>query len=62
MATTGNVAYVWTGSQWVPLVVGSYPSQMPPQVDGGVFDSTAPYDGGDPTTTSWYQTFDGGIQ
>lgn len=44
---------VYTGSAWVAVV--------PPitEIDAGVFDSIAPYNGGDPTTTAT-QSFDGG--
>jgi hypothetical protein len=38
---------VYTGSAWTAM-------ERPPltEVDAGVFDSIAPYNGGDPTTTS----------
>lgn len=57
---TGDLYYntndglkVYDGSQWVTV--------SPPvtNIDGGVFDSIAPYNGGDPTTTAT-QSFDGG--
>jgi len=51
--TATNSLMVYTGSTWsavAPAVT---------QLDGGVFDSIAPYNGGDPTTTAT-QTFDGG--
>lgn len=38
---------VYTGSAWT--TIGSPPLT---EVDAGVFDSIAPYDGGDPTTTA----------
>lgn len=44
---------VYTGSVWVAVA----PSTT--EIDGGVFDSIAPYNGGDPTTTAT-QAFDGG--
>ena len=44
---------VYTGSAWQTV--------SPPitEIDAGVFDSIAPYNGGDPTTTAT-QLFDGG--
>lgn len=44
---------VYSGSAWVSVT----PSLT--QIDGGVFDSIAPYNGGSPTTTAT-QSFDGG--
>jgi hypothetical protein len=38
---------VYTGSAWTVISASS-----PTEVDAGVFDSIAPYNGGDPTTTS----------
>lgn len=38
---------VYTGSAWT--AIGTPPLS---EVDAGVFDSIAPYNGGDPTTTS----------
>jgi hypothetical protein len=45
---------VYTGSAWA--AIGTSPLT---EVDAGVFDSIAPYNGGDPTTTST-QTVNGG--
>lgn len=45
---------VYSGTAWV-VVQGSSTSE----IDGGVFDSIAPYNGGDPTTTAT-QSFNGG--
>lgn len=50
--TTGLMVY--DGSAW--QVVGS---ALPNALDAGVFDSIAPYNGGDPTTTAT-QSFNGG--
>lgn len=59
---TGDLYYntstglmVYDGSAW-QAVSGS---TTVTDVDGGVFDSIAPYDGGDPTTTAT-QIFNGG--
>jgi len=51
--TTGLMAY--TGSVWA--AVGT--SSTLTEIDGGVFDGIAPYQGGNPTTTST-QTANGG--
>lgn len=45
---------VYSGTAWV-VVQGSSTTE----IDGGVFDSIAPYNGGDATTTAT-QTFNGG--
>lgn len=45
---------VYTGSAWT--AIGTPPLT---EVDAGVFDSIAPYNGGEPTTTST-QTLNGG--
>jgi hypothetical protein len=57
---TGDLYYntsdglkVYDGSAWVTV------SPAVTNIDGGVFDSIAPYNGGDPTTTAT-QSFDGG--
>ena len=57
---TGDLYYntsqglmVYNGSAWVPV------SATVTEIDAGVFDSIAPYNGGDPTTTAT-QSFDGG--
>lgn len=50
--TTGLMVY--SGSAWVAVSTSS-----PTEIDAGVFDSIAPYDGGDPTTTAT-QIFNGG--
>lgn len=50
---TNDGLKVYTGSTWVTV------SPSITNIDGGVFDSIAPYNGGDPTTTAT-QTFDGG--
>ncbi len=44
---------VYSGSAWVTV------SPAVTNIDGGVFDSIAPYNGGDATTTAT-QSFDGG--
>jgi len=51
--TTG--LQVYNGSAWVAVASAALPTAL----DAGRFDSIAPYDGGDATTTST-QTFDGG--
>lgn len=59
---TGDLYYntstglmVYDGSQWVAVSATSTLSE----IDAGVFDSIAPYNGGEPTTTAT-QTFNGG--
>ena len=59
---TGDLYYnttdglkVYNGTAWV-VVQGTSTSS---DIDGGVFDSIAPYNGGDPTTTAT-QSFNGG--
>jgi len=49
--TTGLMVY--NGTSWVAV------SSSTSDIDAGVFDSIAPYNGGDPTTTAT-QTFNGG--
>lgn len=44
---------VYTGSEWASV------TPAVTNIDGGVFDSIAPYNGGSPTTTAT-QSFDGG--
>ena len=44
---------VYSGSAWVAVAPAIT------ELDGGVFDSIAPYNGGSPTTTAT-QSFDGG--
>ena len=44
---------VYSGSAWITV------APVVTEIDGGVFDSIAPYNGGDPTTTAT-QSFDGG--
>lgn len=51
--TSTNSLMVYDGSNWSAV------SAAITALDGGVFDSIAPYNGGDPTTTAT-QTFDGG--
>jgi hypothetical protein len=51
--TGTNSLMVYDGSNWNAV------SASVTALDGGVFDSIAPYNGGDPTTTAT-QTFDGG--
>lgn len=51
--TTGLMVY--DGAAWQAVSAGSTPTT----VDAGVFDSIAPYDGGDPTTTAT-QSLNGG--
>ena len=50
--TTGLMVY--TGTAWVAVSATSLT-----EIDAGVFDSIAPYNGGDPTTTAT-QTYTGG--
>jgi hypothetical protein len=50
--TTGLMIY--DGTAWVAVSTST-----PTNLDAGVFDSIAPYQGGEPTTTAT-QTFDGG--
>ncbi len=45
---------VYDGAAWQQVSSGAAT-----ELDGGVFDSIAPYNGGDPTTTAT-QTYDGG--
>lgn len=58
---TGDLYYntstglmVYTGSAWTAVSTSTAS-----EIDAGVFDSIAPYDGGDPTTTAT-QIFNGG--
>lgn len=51
--TTGLMVY--DGTEWTTVGTASGVSE----IDGGVFDSIAPYQGGDPTTTAT-QSFNGG--
>ena len=53
--TATSSLMVYTGSTWT--AVGG--SGTLTEIDAGVFDGIAPYDGGTPTTTST-QSFDGG--
>jgi hypothetical protein len=46
---------VYTGSAWSQVSSNAAVSE----IDAGVFDSIAPYQGGDPTTTAT-QSFEGG--
>ena len=50
--TTGLMVY--NGTSWVAVSGGSVT-----EIDAGVFDGIAPYDGGTPTTTAT-QSYDGG--
>ena len=50
--TTGLMIY--SGTEWLAVS-----ATTPTNLDAGVFDSIAPYNGGDPTTTAT-QSFDGG--
>lgn len=52
--TTSGVLNVYNGTAWIAVA-----STGSSDIDGGVFDSIAPYNGGDPTTTAT-QSFDGG--
>ncbi len=51
--TTGLMVY--NGTDWTTVGTASGVSE----IDAGVFDSIAPYQGGDPTTTAT-QSFNGG--
>ena len=53
--TADSVLMVYDGSAWIQVSGNSAVTE----IDGGVFDSIAPYTGGDPTTTAT-QDFDGG--
>lgn len=53
---TGDLM-VYTGSTWT--AVGSGGGGVTTEIDAGVFDGIAPYNGGTPTTTST-QSFEGG--
>lgn len=52
---TSTGLMVYDGSTWQQVSSNAAPSAL----DGGVFDSIAPYQGGDPTTTAT-QSFNGG--
>jgi hypothetical protein len=59
---TGDLYYntstglmVYTGSAWIQVSSNATISE----IDAGVFDSIAPYNGGDPITSAT-QTFEGG--
>jgi hypothetical protein len=51
---TSTGLMVYDGAAWQQVSSGAAT-----ELDGGVFDSIAPYNGGDPTTTAT-QTYDGG--
>lgn len=53
--TTDSVLMVYDGSAWIQVSGNTTLTE----IDAGVFDSIAPYNGGDPTTTAT-QDFDGG--
>lgn len=53
--TADSVLMVYDGSAWIQVSGNSAVTE----IDAGVFDSIAPYNGGDPTTTAT-QDFDGG--
>lgn len=53
--TTVGELRVYNGTSWVSISGGGGTSD----IDGGVFDSIAPYNGGDANTTAT-QSFDGG--
>lgn len=50
---TSSGLMVYNGTSWVAV------SSSTSDIDAGVFDSIAPYNGGDPTTTAT-QSFNGG--
>lgn len=52
---TSSGLMVYTGSAWVAVS-----ATVVTEIDGGAFDSIAPYNGGTPTTTVFANTFDGG--
>lgn len=52
---TSTGLMVYDGSQWAPVSTSTTLSE----IDGGVFDSIAPYNGGSPETTAT-QTINGG--
>ena len=52
---TSTGLMVYTGSAWIQVSSNSTVSE----IDAGVFDSIAPYNGGDPITSAT-QTFEGG--
>lgn len=51
--TADNSLMVYDGTSWIAV------APVVTNIDAGVFDSIAPYNGGDPTTTAT-QSFDGG--
>jgi hypothetical protein len=51
---TSTGLMVYDGTAWTQVSANAIS-----EIDGGVFDSIAPYQGGDPTTTAT-QTFNGG--
>lgn len=53
---TSTGLMVYTGSAWT--AVGA--STMIQNLDGGAFDSIAPYNGGTPTSTQFDNTINGG--
>lgn len=53
--STSQGLFVYYNGTWLSVSSGSLPTEL----DAGVFDSVAPYDGGNSTTTAT-QTFDGG--
>lgn len=52
---TSTGLMVYTGSAWSQVSTDA----LITEIDAGVFDSIAPYSGGDPTTTAT-QSFEGG--
>jgi hypothetical protein len=52
---TSTGLMVYTGSAWTQVSTDATISE----IDAGVFDSIAPYNGGDPTTSAT-QSFEGG--
>ncbi len=52
---TSTGLMVYDGSAWQQVSSNALPNEL----DGGVFDSIAPYQGGNPTTTAT-QSFNGG--
>lgn len=60
-SNTGQL-FIYYSSYWLEVGAGGSgaASSTTTSVDGGSFDSVAPYDGGDPTTSSWANYLVGG--
>jgi hypothetical protein len=60
-SNTGQL-FIYYSSYWLEVGAGGSgaASSIITAVDGGTYDSIASYNGGDPTTASWANTFNGG--